>query len=95
MINNGVYTIYVRGVNNVGKAGEWTSSKIHIDADLPVISQRTIDNITQSGARITFQVSDANFVSGTGTIIAYTGSNTANLAETGTLTLVYNTGSGS
>lgn len=92
--SNGVYNLFVRGVNDGGKTGEWTSSKINIDTDLPVISQKAITNISQTGAHITFHLADTNFANGSGTIVAYTGSNIANLAESGALSLTFSGGSG-
>ena len=58
----------------------------------PSVSGKMVRNITQTGAKITFDITDVNFSNGTGSVIVYTGGIVSNLVETGATSFVLSGG---
>jgi len=92
--NNGTYQIAVRGVNDMGAIGDWTTYIVKFDTLAPRISNKTVSSVTATGATVQFRLSEENASSGSGYVIAYTGWNVANSTETGALNISFNSGSG-
>ena len=91
--NNGSHTFtYFDSVWNEGSTG---ATVAWIDKTAPVVSGTTVKNITGTGVRVTFNFAETNFSSGTYSIIAYTGGNISNIAETGALSISSSPWSGS
>ncbi|MDD4530315.1 MAG: S-layer homology domain-containing protein [Candidatus Gracilibacteria bacterium] len=89
---NGTYTFIFHDL--VGNTGSVLSTVDWIDKAGPVISAKNTSDLTQTGATVNFNFTDKNFSTGTGYVVVYTGSNIANLVETGVTTLIFSSGSG-
>lgn len=85
--NNWSYTFYYSdsawNMDSTGATVTW------IDNVWPVITGKTVRNITQTWANIAFNFTDSNFSSWVGYVIAYTGWIVSNLAWTWVLSLPF------
>lgn len=80
--------------NDAGNTGTLLSTVNNIDKNAPVISGKSVSNIVYNWAKISFNFTDANFANGTGTLIAFTGGNIANVGENLLINLSFGLGSG-